>query len=83
MTKKEVDKLRSEGKLEHDHELVSILKSLDKFTNIQYDDKYCYICIWCGSFIEDRNNIVYHGKDIYHLKCMAKVHEYESDMRDF
>ena len=83
MTKKEVDKLRSQGKILSDKKLGDILRSLDKFTVNQYDnERYCYVCIWCGDFIEDRDNVVYYGMDLYHLKCMAKVHEHESDMRD-
>jgi len=83
MTKKEVDKLRSQGKILSDKKLGDILRSLDKFTVNQYDnERYCYVCIWCGDFIEDRDNVVYYGIDIYHLKCMTKVHEFEKESRD-
>ena len=83
MTKKEVDKLRDRGKIQADQMLGDILRSLDKFTDDQYNKSgYCYICIWCGDFIEYLDNVVYHRMDLYHLKCMHNVHQAEIENRD-
>ena len=83
LTKKEVDKLRKKGEIKSDKKLGDILRSLDQFTIDQYNECYTYICIWCGEFIEDKDNICYHNMDLYHLKCMSKVHETEKEMRDY
>ena len=83
LTKKEVDKLRKKGEIKSDKKLGDILRTLDKFTTDQYNKCYSYICIQCGTCIEDKDNIVYHNMDLYHLKCMSKVHEMERDMRDY
>ena len=83
MTKKEVDKLRKKGEILSDKKLGDILRSLDKFTNNQYNtEHYYYVCIWCGDFIEHLDNIVYHNMDLYHLKCMCHVHQTEIENRD-
>ena len=83
LTKKDVNKLRKKGEIKNDKKLGDILRTLDKFTTDQYDKCYTYICIWCGEFIEDKDNICYHDMDLYHLKCMSKVHETEIEMRDY
>ena len=83
MTKKEVDKLRKKGEILSDKKLGDILRSLDKFTNDQYNTEgYCYVCIWCGDFIELLDNVVYYNMDLYHLKCMCHVHQTEIENRD-
>jgi len=83
MTKKEVDKLRKKGEILSDKKLGDILRSLDKFTDSQYNSEgYHYVCIWCGDFIEHLDNVVYYKTDLYHLKCIPKVHEFEIENRD-
>ena len=83
MTKKEVDKLRKKGEILSDKKLGDILRSLDKFTDNQYNNEgYRYVCVWCGDFIEYLDNVVYYSMDLYHLKCIPKVHEFEIENRD-
>ena len=83
MTKKEVDKLRKKGEILTDKKLGDILRSLDKFTDNQYNNEgYCYVCVWCGDFIELLDNVVYYKTDLYHLKCMYNVHQTEKENRD-
>ena len=78
MTKKEVDEKV------HDKKLADMLIEFDKYTDNQYNNEgYCYICIQCGDFIENRDNVVIFSKDCYHLKCMIKVHEFEKESRDY
>ena len=87
MTKKEVDELREKGEIEEDKKLGDQLRSLDKFIHNQYepenqDEAIYYVCVWCGSFIEDPNNIVIFSTECYHLKCISKVYEMEKENRD-
>ena len=42
MTKKEVDKLRKKGEILTDKKLGDILRSLDKFTDNQYNIEHYY-----------------------------------------
>jgi hypothetical protein len=87
MTKEEVDELRKKGEIEEDKKLGDQLISLDKFIHNQYepqnqDEAVYYVCVWCGSFIENLNNIVIFTRDCYHLKCISEVYESEKKARD-
>ena len=86
MTKKEVDELREKGEIEEDKKLGDQLRSLDKFIHNQYEqdpqEAIYYVCVWCGSFIENPNNIVVFSTECYHLKCISKVYEMEKENRD-
>jgi|TARA_R110002020_G_scaffold302447_2_gene517797 Rieske Fe-S protein len=82
MTKKEVDKLRSKGEILEDKTLGDRLRTIYKFFDKQYNDGYSYVCVWCGDFVENRDNIVIFCADCYHLKCISKVYESERETRD-
>ena len=82
MTKKEVDKLRSKGEILEDQAIGDKLRSIYTFFDKQYNDGYCYVCVWCGDFIENRDNIVIFSTDCYHLKCIPKLLECERENRD-
>ena len=57
----------------------SFLKHIDKTYDL--DEPLIIKCVWCGKYIEDRDNIVLF-REIYHLKCMTEVYETEKENRD-
>ena len=58
----------------------SFLDHIDKTYDL--DEPLIIKCVWCGKYIEDRNNIVLFQHDIYHLKCIPEVYETEKENRD-
>jgi len=70
--------------IKHSKELGDIIENFCDHIDISYDTYTQFIvkCIWCGEYIENKNNIVLHDHDIYHLKCMIKVYETEKENRD-
>jgi hypothetical protein len=68
--------------LEHDKKLGDINRLFLKQVDNIYNDSYCLVCVWCGEFILDKENICLHYNDIYHLKCMIKVHQSNQESRD-
>ena len=71
--------------LESGKELGDIIRSFLDHIDKTYDlDEPLIIkCIWCGDMIENKDNIVLFHHDIYHLKCMNNVYEFERDSRDY
>ena len=57
----------------------SFLNHIDKTYDL--DEPLIIKCVWCGKYIEDRDNIVLF-REIYHLKCMPEVYETEKENRD-
>ena len=82
LTKEEVDEKRKDGEIESDKKLGDLMRACQIFINKEYDNDYCFICIWCGKFIEHENNIVFYDLEIYHLQCMTQVYKTEKENRD-
>ena len=62
-----------------DNDFRDKLEQLGEKIDAVYDEDYSLICIQCGEKIENKENVVLHRGDIYHLKCMSAVHENEVD----
>jgi hypothetical protein len=62
--------------LKSGQELGDIIRSFLNHIDKTYDLDETIKCVWCGKYIEDRDNIVLF-RDIYHLKCMTSVYETE------
>ena len=73
LTKEEVDEKRKDGEIKSDKKLGDLMRACQKFIDKEYDNDYCFICIWCGKFIENKENVVFYDLEIYHLKCMTRV----------
>ena len=82
LTKEEVDEKRKDGEIQSDKKLGNLIRACQKLIDKEYDNDYCFICIWCGKFIEHKNNIVFYDLEIYHLQCMTQVYKTEKENRD-
>ena len=59
----------------------SFLDHIDKTYDL--DEPLIIKCVWCGEYIENKDNIVLFHFDIYHLKCMNDVYISEKESRDY